>query len=371
MLLLRSIREAYFEEITRMIPEYGGHLIVLTHALPDRPEFLSALGKVLPISMVIAVPYSIDNQSLEVIKKKYHVVQPSLHQLSSKTYLQNALSKVVHNEPFAIVEIGGYFAPVVGHLREKYEELFLGVVEDTEAGCRRYESISPPVCPVVSVARSTLKQPEDALVGPSCLFSTEKILRETGFPLSAMTALVLGYGKIGKSVARALVSRNLPTIVYDHDPTKRILALAEGFAIPARKEALKNADIIFGATGNMSLSSKDLPLLKNGTILISCSSKEQEFDLVTLKAKYKRHQVAPNLDRFENEGQVVLLLAHGQPVNFVDNAVIGPVLALVQSEIIVALRRLQEVRCQKGIFEVAEETRRELARVWIKYFSRK
>lgn len=63
------------------------------------------------------------------------------------------------------MEIGGYFAPVLQDLRTEFAQDFLGVVEDTEIGHRRYQEAQPLPCPVVSVARSTLKAAEDSLVG--------------------------------------------------------------------------------------------------------------------------------------------------------------------------------------------------------------
>ena len=51
------------------------------------------------------------------------------------------------------------------------------MVEDTENGLRRYLGAWKPPCPVFSVARSPLKDPEDYLVGQSVVFSAEALLR--------------------------------------------------------------------------------------------------------------------------------------------------------------------------------------------------
>ena len=66
--------------------------------------------------------------------------------------------------PVAVMEIGGYFAPIGNQLKSKYGRYFLGSIEDTENGHRRYEQVSPRNFPVISVARSRLKRFEDRLM---------------------------------------------------------------------------------------------------------------------------------------------------------------------------------------------------------------
>ena len=73
----------------------------------------------------------------------------------------------------------------------------IGVVEDTENGHKRYEQIAFPPCPVLSVARSPLKEPEDFLVGHAIVFSAEALIRQSGVVMVNKRALVIGYGKIG------------------------------------------------------------------------------------------------------------------------------------------------------------------------------
>ncbi len=52
-----------------------------------------------------------------------------------------------------------------------------------------------------------LKETEDFLVGSSCLFSTGRLLREAGFLIDGKQALILGFGKVGRGLAHALLRR--------------------------------------------------------------------------------------------------------------------------------------------------------------------
>ena len=59
----------------------------------------------------------------------------------------------------------------------------------------------------------------------------------------------------------------------------------------------------------------------------------------------------------------------GTPINFLDNAVIGPILTLVQSEIIFAIKSVLGLQGKPGIYGVAESERQALAEKWLGHFT--
>lgn len=268
-----------------------------------------------------------------------------------------------------LLEIGGYFSPILKKLQKKLNGNLIGAIEDTETGHRLYEKLGVErACPVISVARSSLKDTEDFLVGTSCLFSTEKLLRQNGLPLEGKRSLVLGFGKVGRGVAHALMRNYCPVSVYDIDPIRRINAISEGFQAQDKESAFKYAEIIYGTTGNFSISSSDFKLLRNGTLLVSCSSKDIEFDLEALQQNYKKQNICDGLDVYKKEDQYFYLAANGRPINFRDGAVIGPILALVQAEIIFAIKQLLEKNLQNEIYETDMACKKVLAEKWLQHF---
>lgn len=94
-------------------------------------------------------------------------------------------------------------------------------VEDTENGFRRYLELGKPPCPVLrpvsrfSVARSPLKEPEDYLVGQSVVFSTEALIRSGSDILQGGAACVIGFGKLGSSIARTLHVKHVREALED------------------------------------------------------------------------------------------------------------------------------------------------------------
>ena len=371
--LLKQRRKEFLNDVIGGREAAEVDIVVLTHVLPDRPELLEALARLGRIASVIAIPYSVDEEVYRLLQTNYNIQRPSLGQLRSRRYLVDLIRAAYRQRPIVISEIGGYFADALDDLKRILGAHLLGVVEDTEQGHRAYESRTRLPCPVISIARSRLKHAEDSLVGASCLFSTERLLRDLGFLLEPRRSLVLGYGRVGCGIAHALQRRQCPTLVYDLDPVKRVVALGEGFAVPERHAALRQADIVFGATGRTSIVEMDFPHLNNGVILASCSSKDVEFDLEALRSAYSMTLVEPGICKLEREGKHLYLLADGRPVNFLDSAVIGPVLSLTHAEIIVAIAELIHAPCVLGaceatLREIDDMRKQELAKSWLEHF---
>jgi adenosylhomocysteinase len=279
---------------------------------------------------------------------------------------------VVEEEPapLAIVEIGGYHAPLVGRLHERYGARFIGCVESTERGHREYDAEERLPVPVVSVARSPLKDIESQLIGPSVAFSVEAGVRSLNLPLTGLTVGVLGYGRVGRSLAYGLVGRSATVLVHDRDPRKRASAVADGFASPHRHLLIKKADVIVGATGNTSLTATDFPLLKDNVVLASASSRRIEFATGELfAAAVQVDALGQNVDRITlADGRAVFLLSRGEPVNFAHGAVVGPILSLVHAEIIAALWALYRHRDRPGLHRVDDESHERLCARWVQRF---
>jgi adenosylhomocysteinase len=366
--IFKRLRAQFLTQTAERVAPLDLEIILLTHILPDRPEFLSAIRRIAPIKSVIAVPYSTHHETLSKLRTEFEVITPDLATLRRSDYLIGLVRAARGTAPTAIMEIGGYFAPVLQDLRTEFAQDFLGVVEDTEIGHRRYQEAQPLPCPVVSVARSTLKAAEDSLVGPSCVYSIERLIREAGFPLAPCTSLVLGYGRVGRGVAAASRSRGWRTVVYDVDPTRRLLALSEGFAVPQRSSALANAHLILGATGSRAISRHDYRCIKRGAILASCSSQDIEFDVAYLKTSCRVEPVVDGIRAYHRGDSVLYLLGEGRPVNFLHGAVIGPILTLVQAEILLALRQLWNVRALPGMHEVPPGEQLQLVSEWMTTF---
>jgi len=346
-------------------------LLIITHFLSDRPDFLRALHTVGDIAAIVPIPYSIERWVLETVGQEFPVHQLDLNAMldgARLLALAESLSPTAQ-KPLAIVEIGGYFAKLGGPLKQRLGDRFLGVVEDTESGHRRYEAENLSF-PVVSVARSRLKLIEDRLIGPSVAFSLERLLRSVGRILTGQCVGVLGYGRIGSSITKALAGRGPRIAVYDTSARQRALAVADGFASPDRDVLLGFVDVVIGATGAQSMTRDDFRKMKDGVFLASASSKRVEFDLDGLNSvAVDKRSIHPGIDQIViRDGKTLHLLGGGEPINFLDGAVVGPAIALVQAEQFLALRTLISNATRTELLEVPAAHQDALAKAWLSHF---
>jgi adenosylhomocysteinase len=369
---MSDLRLAFLSSVSSAFPPSRPcSVLLLTHLLGDRPAFVRVLAKSYRLAGIVAIPYSIEQNVFDLLSQSYDVHKFTLEEMLRAQVLFDLVESAVAatHDPIAVMEIGGYFAPIGNALKQRFGAAYIGSVEDTENGHRRYEQISDIRFPVVSVARSKLKRLEDRLIGVSVVFSLERVLRSMGQVLTGMTVGVLGYGPVGASVAKAAGMRNANVLVYDVAPHLRVAALADGFRIPEREALFRSADIVVGATGMQSINAPDFELLKNGAVLASASSKAIEIDVQGLIAAASETTAGPlECKRFRLTNKRVYLLAAGTPINFVDGAVVGPLINLVQAEMLVAAKTLLEIGDRTGILEVSSDDQERLATIWLDHF---
>lgn len=245
----------------------------------------------------------------------------------------------------------------------------LGVVEDTENGLQRYLRLDTLPVPVYSVARSPLKEAEDCLAGEAIVFSTEAILRDLGEILPGRQACVIGFGKIGAGIARALHGRHVRVVVIDTDPVRQAQAIALGYGRAATlTDALQAADLVFCATGNRALNAGNLLHLRDGAYVATVTSRDDELDLAGAGPLLHREDVAAGVVRYRHAEGHFHLLNDGNAVNFLHSSAIGPSIHLVKAEIIAALAHLMSEPHDPGLYEVSSQVRASIAAAWMDAF---
>lgn len=341
--------------------------IVVQHFLSGIDYFLKSLNSIGKIGAVIPKPKSIDEKIAKRISTLYHVVRLKTREelVASKDILniiKNSEGSVV------LIDIGGWFAPCLTKWSKKFPGKILGVVEDTENGFQKYENETSLPYPVISVARSPLKLNEDTLIGQSIVFSADSILRTQNKLVKYMTCGVIGYGKIGKSIAFDLITRSIKPIVYDKDPLKLIMAYNDGCSIGNKKMILKSSDAIFCATGNKSITTSNLINLKRGCYLFSVTSADDEFKISDIDKNYKCERVDEHIKRYFNFDNSLYIVNDGNAVNFIHKAVVGDFIHLVKAEMLVALGEFANRTLNNGIHELSIKQRKKISEKWLDRF---
>ena len=370
--LERARLDAFFRRVTEQFP-VGGPItsLIITHLLSERPAFLRAMAETSTVGAVLPKPKSVDQRTLDVVQSLYPVHDLSREQFADSTRALEYVEDTAGGQDVVLVDIGGYFAPSLGTVTEKFSGRVLGVVEDTENGHQRYAALDHLQCPVISVARSPLKDCEDHLVGGSIVFATDARVRARGDILTSRNACVLGFGKVGRSIAQTLRAHDLRVTVYDKDPIRRVQAHSHGFRTTATTtDAVRNAELVLCATGNLALRQHDFAALRNGAYLASVTSSEDELELTPLHELYQRIPVGDQLTRYEITGHYFYVLADGGAVNFVHGAAVGTYIHLVQAEILAATSALSHGHFQPGLHSMPTTDRQAIARIWLDHFDR-
>jgi adenosylhomocysteinase len=368
----RARLDAYFAKIAaRFAPDEQATSFLVTHLLPERPAFIRAVAAMSRLRAVLPKPKSISPAARREVEHTVPVDTLSRDLFADPDAALDYLESRAAGEDLVLLDVGGYFAPSLAEVHARFSGRLLGVVEDTENGHRRYQDLDKLPCPVISVARSPLKDPEDFLVGQSVVFSTEAVMRGRGDILHGRPALVIGFGKLGSSIARLLHAKGVQVTVFDIDPVRRTQALAQGFTVARdRESALTGAGLVLCATGAVSLRGEDFPHLRNGAYVATVTSSEDELELAGLPEVYTRAMAGEHVTRYQTTGHYFYLANGGNAVNFLHGASVGPFIFLVQAEILASIRMLTRGDRAPGIHEVPAADRAAIAATWLSYFNR-
>ena len=348
-------------------------LIIVSHILPDKKDFIDILSEYFTVSYIIPKPNSIDKESYQELSQKYAIWHITRDEIKDRLYEEVIPRLNSISAQFIIIDIWWYFANVGNILHSHFWDKMLWIIEDTENGHQKYETLLHLDFPLISVARSILKEPEDYLVGESVVFSTDYVLRTINTLLRNQYAVIIGFWKIGQSIATQLHWRNLSLGIYDIDPYKWIKATSLWYDfLSNRADALKKADIVFCSTWNFALKSDDFDILKDWCIIASVTSSDDELDIDYLINNFSKISINKYISRYDNlrSRKSIFLLNDGNAINFINNAVVWTFIFLVQAEIITWLTfLLRRIVWDWWIFEIPSNEKKIIASIRLKFFN--
>jgi len=195
-----------------------------------------------------------------------------------------------------------------------------GISEETTTGVRRlYERMKNGTLPIpaINVNDSVTKSKFDNKYGcrESCV---DAIRRATDIMIAGKVAVVAGYGDVGKGSAESLRAAGARVIVTEIDPICALQAAMEGYEVKKMIDAVKEADIIVTATGNVNIiSEKHFRLMKDKAIVANIGHFDTEIDVAWLNNHYgnTRDTIKPQVDKYTIDGKDIILLAEGRLVN--------------------------------------------------------
>lgn len=196
-----------------------------------------------------------------------------------------------------------------------------GVSEETTTGVHRlYQRAAAGklLFPAINVNDSVTKSKFDNVYG--CRESlVDGIKRATDVMIAGKTALVCGYGDVGKGCVQALKGLGATILVSEIDPICALQAAMEGYRVVRVEDALNAADIYVTTTGNCDVITLDhMAKMKDQAILCNIGHFDSEIQVSALQEckGVKRVNIKPQVDRYTfPDGHSIFLLAEGRLVN--------------------------------------------------------
>ncbi len=339
-------------------------VIVVVHLIDTDVPYIKTLDKYFKLEAIVPKQKSINYDLLDLFPKQ-KICNISRDGITGLDKIMKILDNIPENNKVVFLDIGGYFSQIGNLVKSRLGDRFLGVVEDTENGYQKYLSEKLEY-PVISVARSRLKENEDYLVGQAVVFSAETLLREQGILINGKKIGIIGIGKIGNGIFSSLISKSSQVTIYDNNPVSLTIAHSRGAKIDTKINVIKESDIIFLATGNLSLKQEEYKDVKNGSFLFSVTSSDDEVDLSWLKLNYTADIVSKYITKYEKNGHYFFLINDGDAVNFIHGAVVDDFILLVQKEMIDTLIAMSKNNLSNGIHEGFSEVKQRVADSWLK-----
>jgi len=206
---------------------------------------------------------------------------------------------------------------------DRYPELVAGIrgiSEETTTGVHRlYERMKKGKLPLpaININDSVTKSKFDNKYGckESCV---DAIRRATDIMIAGKVAVVAGYGDVGKGSAASLRGAGARVIVTEIDPICALQAAMDGYQVLKMENAIKNADIVVTATGNVGIvNEKIFRAAKDKTIFANIGHFDTEIDMAWLNRNYghTKQEIKPQVDLYNIDGKDIIVLAEGRLVN--------------------------------------------------------
>ncbi|GAA2788314.1 adenosylhomocysteinase [Streptomyces showdoensis] len=196
-----------------------------------------------------------------------------------------------------------------------------GVTEETTTGVHRLYEMHREgelLFPAINVNDAVTKSKFDNKYG--CRHSLiDGINRATDVLIGGKTAVVFGYGDVGKGSAESLRGQGARVIITEIDPICALQAAMDGYQVATLEDVVETADIFITTTGNKDIiMASDIARMKHQAIVGNIGHFDNEIDMAGL-AKIDgivKDEVKPQVHTWTfPDGKVVIVLSEGRLLN--------------------------------------------------------
>ncbi|MFB3055292.1 MAG: adenosylhomocysteinase [Alphaproteobacteria bacterium] len=220
--------------------------------------------------------------------------------------------------PNMILDDGGDLTRIMHHEHPELMADVKGISEETTTGVIRLSEMQKRgelLAPAINVNDSVTKSKFDNLYG--CRESLiDGIKRATDVMLGGKTAVVAGYGDVGKGCVAALAGQGARVIVTEIDPICALQAAMEGHQVMTMDQAAPLGDLFVTATGNIDVVTIDhMRAMKDRAIVCNIGHFDSEIQINALR-NMSWDEIKPQVHEVTlPDGKRLIILAEGRLVN--------------------------------------------------------
>jgi len=222
--------------------------------------------------------------------------------------------------PNMILDDGGDLTNLILNKHPEIAAKIVGISEETTTGVKnlmKRVKAGTLTIPAINVNDSVTKSKFDNLYG--CRESlVDGIKRATDVMIAGKTAIVAGYGDVGKGSAAALRNFGARVMVTEIDPINALQACMEGYQVVLMEEKIHEAHIVVTTTGNDDIvRGEHFDQMRDDVIVCNIGHFDTEIQVAWLKANAASvSEIKPQVHRYTmKNGNHVILLAEGRLVN--------------------------------------------------------
>ncbi|CAN5296020.1 adenosylhomocysteinase [soil metagenome] len=196
-----------------------------------------------------------------------------------------------------------------------------GVTEETTTGVMRlyeFHRDGKLLFPAINVNDSVTKSKFDNKYGTRHSL-VDGINRATDTLIGGKTAVVCGYGDVGKGSAESLRGQGARVIITEIDPICALQAAMDGYQVTTIEDVVETADIFITATGNKDiLTVEHMTRMKNQAIIGNVGHFDNEIDIAGLARVpgITKVEIKPQVHEWVfAEGKNLIVLSEGRLLN--------------------------------------------------------
>ncbi|GBE61257.1 adenosylhomocysteinase [Babesia ovata] len=210
-----------------------------------------------------------------------------------------------------------------GYFWEKLASQVTGLSEETTSGVTHFRNIWKKcglLFPVMSTNDCVTKQKYDNIYGCRHSGIHGFFNGADGFLIGGKTAVVIGYGNVGKGIAQGFRGQGANVKITEIDPICALQAAMDGYDVVLLEDVVETADIFISCTGGIDIITVEhMRRMKNNAILGNIGQGDQEIQMSELSQVpgLEIINIKPGSDyfRFPDTGKGVIILAYGRLYN--------------------------------------------------------